>query len=508
MSWYRKLFSYELPTGWQGMLVFTVFLFLLIANLPSDLITPESEKFIVAFGFLAFWRYGWGLINYVRSVIYRRVVFPSWRKIVTLNTDDLMPSKLYLLITSFRIDSETTARVVHAATKEAIACGVPTTIIASIVELSDEFLYKDIFVSLNPPSHVQLKIVRIAGTGKREALAHGFRAISRDCPPTDSVMAVIDGDTQLLPNTLRRCAPFFKLHPKLGALTTDEISEVHGTRVMKLWHDLRFAQRQILMSSIALSRRTMVLTGRMSMYRTDIVTHPDFIAHTLDDHLDHWRLGRFKFLTGDDKSSLYWVLKNEYEQIYIPDTQVLTIEDLPPRNFFKASTQLMIRWYGNMMRTNDRVLRLGPLRMPAFVWWAFLDQRLSMWTALAGPTFAILMTMSYGPSILYLYFLWVIFIRWVMCLMLLTARKETHWMYPFLLYYGQIYGSLIKTFVLFRLDRQRWTRQKTKLKHDISSKEILWRSITSPLLHVISILTFITIVGFFSGVFEIPNSLF
>jgi len=133
------------------MLVFTLILFLLIFNLPSDLITPSSDQFIIAFGMLAIWRYSWGLINYVRSIIYRKFVFPSWRAEVSADTDALMPSKIYLLLTSFRIDAETTARTVHAATKEAIACGVPVTLVASIVELADEFLYKDVFQSLNPP---------------------------------------------------------------------------------------------------------------------------------------------------------------------------------------------------------------------------------------------------------------------------------------------------------------------------------------------------------------------
>jgi len=35
-----------------------------------------------------------------------------------------------------------------------------------------------------------------------------------------------------------------------------------------------------------------------------------------------------------------------------------------------------------------------------------------------------------------------------------------------MLYFNQIFGSLIKIYVVFRLDRQSWTRQNTKLKHD------------------------------------------
>ena len=36
--------------------------------------------------------------------------------------------------------------------------------------------------------------------------------------------------------------------------------------------------------------------------------------------------------------------------------------------------------------------------------------------------------------------------------------------FPLMLYFNQIYGSIIKIYVVFRLDRQSWTRQKTKLK--------------------------------------------
>lgn len=507
MNFLKKILLFRWPKGGWGLTLYFLVLALIIANVSSFTRIDGFREFFIAFSFIAIWRYGWALINLVRSVIYRKIVFPRWRRLSDDNTDALMPSKIYLLITSFRIDTETTARVVQAAIREAINCGVPTTIVASIVELSDEFLYKDIFKSFSPPDHIELKVVRIPGTGKRDALAQGFRAISRDCPPQDSVMAVVDGDTILLRGVLRRCAPMFKMHPKLGALTTDEVCEVKGasTKSIKLWHSLRYAQRQLLMSSISLSKRVMTLTGRMSMYRTDIVTNSDFISHTTNDHLDHWRLGRFKFLTGDDKSTLYWVLKHGYEQIYIPDTQILTIEPAPTANFVKTSTELMRRWYGNMLRTNARVLKLGPVKIPLFTWWAFLDQKLSMWTSLSGPIFAIMLSFKYDVSILGLYFIWVALVRGVMCILLLSVRYETSWSYPFLLYYSQIYGALVKTYIFFRLDRQRWTRQKTKLDHNISIWESRWRVYSSIVVHIVSVLLFVGFLGIISGYFEIPS---
>src|SRR6202007_960761 len=92
------------------------------------------------------------------------------------------PPHVSLLVTSFRIRAETTAAVYRATIDEAIACGLPVTVVASIVELSDELLLKPLWRHLARPPAVALKIVRIPGTGKRDGLAQGFRAISRDMP--------------------------------------------------------------------------------------------------------------------------------------------------------------------------------------------------------------------------------------------------------------------------------------------------------------------------------------
>src|SRR5262249_41252423 len=153
-------------------------------------------------------------------------VFPRWRLIAESHGEALNPSKIYILMTIYRIDPRITSRSVRAAVKEAIRCGIPTTIVASIVEKQDEELVQTIFEACNPPGTVALKIIRAAGTGKRVGLAHGFMTISRDCPAPDALVVVMDGDTILLPDCLKKTVPFFKIRRKLGALTTDEISEV------------------------------------------------------------------------------------------------------------------------------------------------------------------------------------------------------------------------------------------------------------------------------------------
>lgn len=495
------------PEGTIGFAAYTSGLFLAAAMLPATALDPSAQFFLAGIGVLAMWRYSWGMINFVRSIIYRTYIFPRWRYQADVGGAALLPSKLYILMTIYRINPRIASRAIKAATQEAIRSGIPTTIVASIVEQQDDELVTTLFQSCNPPEHINLKIIRAAGTGKRVGLAHGFMTISRDRPPPDALVVVMDGDTVLLNGALKKCIPFFKLRPKLGAVTTDEISEVDtNSPWMRNWYELRFAQRHILMSSISLSRRVMTLTGRMSIFRADIVTARGFIDHVTHDMLDHWRLGKFKFLTGDDKSSLYWVIKQGYEQIYIPDVQVLTLEDPPHESFLKSSTQLMFRWFGNMFRTNSRILNLGMTRMPLFVWWAFFDQRLSMWTTLVGPIFATLLAIKYGPIFFAYYFVWVGFVRWVMSLMLLSARPKIDWRYPFLLYYSQIYGAMVKTWVFFRLDVQSWTRQKTKLQRGLTQSQYLWNFWSSHAVHATAIIILICSIGLASHVIQIPYS--
>lgn len=497
--------THLVPRGFGGFLVYTIILVMAVLMLPPVALQPGSEQFIFVVGTLAMWRYSWGALHFIRHWVYCRSVFPKYRREATRRTDELMPPAIYLLVTSFRIDTETTVRVFKAAIEEAINCGVPASIVASIVEKGDEFLVKELFRSYTPPSHVRLNIVRIPGTGKRDGLALAFRAISRDMPDPDAIVAVVDGDSVMEDGLVRKCAPFFRMMPKLGALTTDEECDVRGSRVIREWHHMRFAQRQILMSSMALSRKVLTLTGRMSMFRASIITNPDFIARVQNDSINHWRLGQFKFLTGDDKSSWYWVLRDGWDMLYVPDTVVLTVEHPPSDNFFKASTQLMFRWFGNMLRTNGRALALGPHRIGLFAWWCVFDQRISMWTSLSGPVFAVLLSLKYTLTFLPIYFVWIAFTRWVMTLMLYAARPVLSWYYPFLLYYNQIWGSAIKTYVFFRLDRQSWTRQKTKLNRGLSSAQQKWQGFTSGFSHAVAVLCFICILGLLSGIFTLHS---
>ena len=437
--------------------------------LPRSVFDPESTDFLLLLGVIGIWRYSMGAIHYVRGVIFLYLVYPHYRRKAKRLGADADPSHVFLMVTSFRIDALTTAEVYRSVIQEAIDCGYPTTVVCSIVELSDELLVKTLWASLAPPERVRLNFVRIPGTGKRDGLAQGFRAISRAHPDDRAIVAVVDGDTVLTPGVVRKTAPYFRLFDNLGGLTTNEFCEVRGGYVMREWHKLRFAQRHINMCSMALSKRVLTLTGRMSVFRAEVVTNAGFIADVENDHLEHWRLGRFKFLTGDDKSSWFSLMRLGYDTFYVPDAAINTVEHPPEKSFVKASRKLMFRWYGNNLRQNSRALSLGPSRLGWFTSVVMLDQRVSMWTSLLGPSVAIIASIKYGFAYLLIYLLWIGLTRLVLTLLLLASGHQVGPAYPLILYYNQIVGALVKVYVFFRLDQQSWTRQKTKLDRGLGS---------------------------------------
>ena len=464
--------SHRLKSGLyqaSGWLFYLSLLMLLALALPRSVFDPESRDYLLLIGAVGIWRYSMGAVHFVRGMLFLYVVFPHYRRKVAKLGKDTDPSQVFLLVTSFRIDALTTAQVYRSVIREAIECGYPTSVVCSIVELSDELLVKNLWAQMQPPAHVTLSFVRIPGTGKRDGLAYGFRAISRQMPAADAVVAVIDGDTVLGAGVVRKTVPWFKLFPNVGGLTTNEFCEVRGGYVMSEWHKLRFAQRHLNMCSMALSKRVLTMTGRMSVFRAEVVTDPAFIADVESDHLEHWRLGRFQFLTGDDKSSWYSLMRLGYDTFYVPDAAINTVEHPPEKSFIKASRKLMFRWYGNNLRQNARALRLGVKRLGGFTSLVLFDQRVSMWTSLLGLSVAIIASIKYGAGFLLAYLLWIGLTRLVLSLLLSVTGHHIGPAYPLILYYNQIVGALVKIYVFFRLDQQSWTRQNTKLDRGLVS---------------------------------------
>ena len=127
---------------------------------PESVWQPGTREFFVILGALGVWRYSWSAVHIVRSLIYRHRDFPVLRREVEQLGDEALPSHVYILISSFRIRAEDTVRVYQAAIAEAARYGHPATIVASLVELADQRVIKQLFRQMAPPPQVRLMFVR------------------------------------------------------------------------------------------------------------------------------------------------------------------------------------------------------------------------------------------------------------------------------------------------------------------------------------------------------------
>lgn len=430
-----------------------------------NLLDPAHKQFIFLLGLLGAWRYGNAINHFLRGMYFLHWKFPAMRRELRRLGDTALPSQLFMVVTSFRIPTHTTFKVYQSVFREAMRLPIPCTVIASIVEKGDETLIRQIFrQETGDQARLKLIIIRARGTGKRDGLAHAFRALSRQMPAADAVVGVVDGDTTLLPGCVANAVGIFSLLPRVGGVTTNEFCKVEGSGLMREWHALRFAQRHINMCSMALSHRVLTMTGRLSFFRAPVVADAEFIRDVEADYLKHWRLGHFRFLTGDDKSSWFSLMRAGWDTFYVPDSNTLTVEHPPDKSFRRATRQLMFRWYGNSLRQNLRATRLlGFRRLGLFTMYVLYDQRVSMWTSLLGLSASLLATLAYDAQFLLAYLFWILLTRTLMTLLMRFSGHRIDPLYPLVLYYNQIVGSLMKINALFHMDQQSWTRQKTTL---------------------------------------------
>jgi glycosyltransferase Alg8 len=494
-------------------IVFVLFLIWLALLLPPIYFDPEAKKYLIAAGAVAAWRYTWLGTNVLRALFYKKIYFPKIRKKAQSLPREKLPEYAFILVTTYRIPEHISIEVYRAAIREVINCvenGMKATLVASVVEKAEENLVRKLWKVLNPPKNASLVVVRFAGTGKRDGLAVAFRTILREpAKLKKAVVALVDGDSILTKGTILKCAELFALYPKLGAVTTDEdcyLEESNLTYTLyKQWYKLRFAQRDIYMSSASLSRRVQTLTGRMSVYRGVLFLDPEFTETVQHDFVEHWRIGWLRFLTGDDKSTWYYVLKKGWEMLYVPDALVWTHEDPPSPSFFKGATMLMVRWFGNSLRATYRAMKIPVNITTLYMWYLVRDQRITMWTGLYGLLAAILGEIKWGGGILFAYLWWILFTRYLVTIFYGLQRGYYYMSWPFLLYFNQIYGSLVKIFISSHLYKQKWTRQKTVLAGNETKLDRIYVVLSSHLELFAKILVFFVLTGFSVGFFEIED---
>ncbi len=430
----------------------------LLLFLPNNLYAPENARIIAVLGILGLWRYGWWFVHFVRSQIYARFVFPPLRrKAEALWESGWRPKRLLYMLTTFREVRSTTELLLESLIQEARSTGIPAVIFFGTADDLDEQIITAYVNRHAADLDMTVVFVRQQLPGKRIAIGLALRAMSRHGVTDDDLVVFMDGDTYLEPGMLRKCLPLFAICPKLDALTTDERSVIHGPAWMQWWVDMRLAQRHLSMQSIALSGKLLTLTGRCSFFRARDVVQESFIRLVEADYLDHWLWGRFRFLSGDDKSTAYALLSKPggTTLAYVPDAVATTIEYVEGGGFARVR-QNLLRWSGNLLRNGQRCIGLGPDQLGWFTWWCFVDQRIAMWTTLTGLMLALSLTALQGPQMLWAALVVILVTRAILSLFLYSYSGRIYISFCWLLYFNQITNAAVKVYLLFRQAKQRW----------------------------------------------------
>ncbi|MCB1511486.1 MAG: glycosyltransferase [Hyphomicrobiaceae bacterium] len=433
--------------------------FVLVSLVPNQIWDADSRTFVYTMGAIGIWRYSWWFNHWIRAIIYAKITYPRIRR----RADELWesgwrPRRVHFQMTTFREERTTAEAVVRSICEQIRDIGRPATVWIGSSEPDDERTLIRHFELVGDDLDIELRIIRQNQPGKRVAIALILRAMSREGLGPEDMVAFMDGDFILDKHALARCLSLFATDPDLHAVTTDEDVVVVGPGWLQSWLSMRFAQRRLAMQSHALSNRVLTLTGRFSVFRATHIVSNDFIRLQEADFLDHWLWGRFRFLSGDDKSSWYALLKHNVKMLYVPDARGYTVEIIEGSGRQRMVENLR-RWSGNMLRNGQRAISLGPWRMPVFIWWCCVDQRLAIWTMLFSPFLAIAATMKIGASFIAAYIAYVAVTRGLLSLVLFIYSRRVDMNYIWALYANQLVNALVKVYMMWRLAKQKWANR-------------------------------------------------
>jgi mannuronan synthase len=428
--------------------MFFVGCFGLLLTIPNPMYSAELGQVTYVLGLLGIWRYGWWMNHFLRAKVFGNITYPKKRaQAEALWNSGWRPKHIHVQMTTFREHRAISEAVLRGLCQQIREAGVPATLWLGSSELNDEMKIANHLKVIAKDLDVTLRIVRQNQPGKRVAIALILRAMSRAGVGGNDMVVFMDGDFVMHPGCLRKCFPLFALDPELHALTTDEGVVVHGPWWMQSWLNMRFAQRRIAMQSHALSNRVLTLTGRMSVFRAQHIVEEDFIRLQEADFLNHWLWGTFRFLSGDDKSTWYALLSKGVRMTYVPDASGTTIEVVDGNGWTRMEENLR-RWSGNMLRNGQRAIKLGPGRMPFFIW-----------TTLFSPMLAGAEALRLGPIYVVQYILYLAITRMLLSLALFSYSDEVDMNYVWILPVNQKLNAQVKVYMLWRLSKQRWANR-------------------------------------------------
>ncbi|HEY9651980.1 MAG TPA: glycosyltransferase, partial [Coleofasciculaceae cyanobacterium] len=162
---------------------------------------------LIGMGIIGMWRWSWWAIHVIRSRIFLWWVFPRWRRRANQIPVEQLPP-VCILVPTYKEKPWITERVFRVLALEAKSLAKPTTILVASSGHQENAAILQILKSVDPElSSIRLIQMVQTGEGKRKAMADGLRELARLNLPEDTVVALMDGDSELTEGTLRKCLP-------------------------------------------------------------------------------------------------------------------------------------------------------------------------------------------------------------------------------------------------------------------------------------------------------------
>lgn len=480
--------------------------FIALSLVPNQIWDSQTNELVYVIGVFGIWRYAWWGNHFLRAKIFEKITYRRMRdQAAELWDSGWRPRHIHIQMTTFREHREISEAVIRSLVAEIREAGVPATIWLGSSELSDEQKISRHLQLVGNDCDITLRIIRQNQPGKRVAIALILRAMSRAGLGKDDLVIFMDGDFVFHPGLVRKCTPLFALDPELHALTTDEHVMVRGPWWMQSWLNMRFAQRRMAMQSHALSNRVLTLTGRCSVFRATHIVSEEFIRLQEADYLTHWLWGTFRFLSGDDKSTWYTLLKRGVKMTYVPDAAGTTIEVVDGSGYTRMVENLR-RWSGNMLRNGWRAIMLGPTKMPVFIWWCCIDQRIAMWTMLISPMIAVSGSIKHGASFILSYAVYIAVTRMSLSLVLFMYARRVDLNFVWTLYANQMLNAVVKIYMQWRLAKQKWAnRGNQKAGFSGGGAMALFREGMAAYMTALSFVTLFLVVLIYTQLLTVPS---
>ena len=503
------------PTGCEKWTLnfwarFSILFLALLAALvfwPNAFLNPDLLVVTFILGGLGIWRFGWWFTHAIRAEIFARAKWPGMRRTAqAVWKGGWRPRMLHIQMTTYYEEPAITRRVIGSIIGQIRREGIPTTLYIGTGSSYDEEIIRDFIRAHAQDVDADLVFLRQNQPGKRMAIGMILRAMNRAQIKEDDLVIFMDGDAVFGHDVLEKTCSMFGADPELQALTTNEEVICYGPNWIQSWLSMRFAQRRLAMQSHALSDKVLTLTGRMSVFRARHIMDAKFIRTIEADHLDHWLWGRFRFLSGDDKSTWYHLLTCNAKMTYVPDACVYTVEQVEGSGTGRM-VQNFRRWSGNMLRNGSRAISLGPRIVKPFIWWCLVDQRIAMWTMLVSPTLAV-MTVFVTPIYLFHCLIWIVLSRTILCLFLFRYARGTDLRWPFILYFNQIINAGVKIYMIFHLSKQKWSNRGDQTTENGTQFIDKAQNTIAKFQLITTLVGFVTALAISIGLLQVPDFLF